>query len=221
MHAVRERAFLPGLAGIWDGKWVVVAATSSACHDIELGILVKWVVFLGTLHWPQGGVDLGCVSFVEVLIWRELWAGERLDLEKAVPRYRRAGRSISVSDVPFGPGTDIWRSCRYIGALFRALVALPGGIRRVVPCDVGANHRRLRHIGWERCGHGLTSRPRESASEGFLNEWLVLFGCPCGSPAALLGGVSPLRYFSGRFACRVPSWTLPARGHVQGLITEK
>ena len=31
-----------------------------------------------------------------------------------------------------------------------------------IPCDVGANHRRLRHIGWEKCGHGLTSRPRES-----------------------------------------------------------
>ena len=26
---------------------------------------------------------------------------------------------------------------------------------------------RLRHIGWEKCGHGLTSRPRESASEDF------------------------------------------------------
>ena len=40
--------------------------------------------------------------------------------------------------VPFGPGTDIWRSCRYIGALFLALVALPGSIRRFVSCEVGA-----------------------------------------------------------------------------------
>ena len=98
------------------------------------------------------------------------------ELEKAVPRYRRPGRSISVSAVPLGPGTDIWRSCRYIGALFRALVGLPGGIRRFVSCDVGANHCRLRHLGWEKCGHGLTSRPRES------------------SAAALLGGKLPLRY---------------------------
>ena len=44
---------------------------------------------------------------MEVLILLELWAGERLVLEKAVPRYRRAGRSISVSAVPVGPGTDI------------------------------------------------------------------------------------------------------------------
>ena len=85
---------------------------------------------------------------------------------------------------------------------------------------VGANHCGLRHIGWERCGHGLTSRPRESASEGFLNELLVLFGYPCDSAATLLGGVLPLRYCSGRFACQVPTWSLPAHGHVQGLIAE-
>ena len=75
--------------------------------------------------------------------------------------------------------------------MFRALVALPGGIRGFIPCEVGANHCRLRHIGWERCGHGLTSRPRESASEGFLSELLALFGYPSGSAAALLNGVLP------------------------------
>ena len=68
--------------------------------------------------------------------------GEKLDLEKAVPLSRGAGRSISVSAVPFGPGTDIWRSCRCIGALFRALVALPGvfvgsSLVRLVPITVG------------------------------------------------------------------------------------
>ena len=36
---------------------------------------MKWVASQGTLHWPQGGVDLevGDVSFVEVLILYELW----------------------------------------------------------------------------------------------------------------------------------------------------
>ena len=125
-----------------------------------------------------------------------MWAGERLDLEKAVPRYRRAGRSISVSAVPFGPDTDIWRSCRYIGALFRALDGLPVGIRRFVFCDIGANHCRLRHLVWEKCGHGFASRPRESASEGFLNELLVLFGYPSGSASVLLGGALPSVLFS-------------------------
>ena len=121
----------------------------------------------------------------------ELWAGERLELEKAVPGYCRPARSISVSAVPFGPGTDIWRSLWFIGALFRGLRDLPLGLRRVVPCDIGANHCRLRHIGWERCGHGLTSRPRVSSSEVFLDKLLVLFGSQDRSAAALLAGNLP------------------------------
>ena len=107
---------------------------------------------------------------------------------------------------------------------FRALVGLPGGIRWFVSCDVGASHCRLRHLGWEKSGkgvgHGLTSRPRELASEGFLNELLVLFGYPSASAAALLGGELLLRYCSGKLACRVTTWGLPARGHIQGLIAE-
>ena len=87
-------------------------------------------------------------------------------LEKAVPGIGGLGAQFQCRLVRFGPGTDVWRSCRFIGALSRALCALPGGISRFVLCDIGANHLRLRHIGWEKCGHGLTSRPRESASEG-------------------------------------------------------
>ena len=80
VHAVRDRAFLPGPAGIWDGEWGVVAATHIIYHDIELwpysvSMLVKWVASLCTLHWPQGGADLGVggVSYVELLILYELW----------------------------------------------------------------------------------------------------------------------------------------------------
>ena len=70
------------------------------------------------------------------------------------------------------------------------------------------------------CGHGLTSRPRESASEGFLKELLFLFGYQSGSASFLLGGELSLRYCSDRFACRVPTWGLPSHGHVRGLIIE-
>ena len=113
-----------------------------------------------------------------------------------------------------------WRSCRFIGALFRSLCALPDGIGRFVPCEIGANRIRLRHIGWEKCGHGLTSRPRESASEGFLDELLLLFWYPPGSAPALLEGTLPLRYYAGRFAGKVPTWRLPAGGHAADLDTE-
>ena len=82
--------------------------------------MVKWVSFLASLHWPAGGSDLGVggISYLELLILYELWAGERLSLEKATPRYLRPGRSISVSAVPFGPGIDIWRSCRGLFVCF-------------------------------------------------------------------------------------------------------
>ena len=199
--------FLPGPAGIWDGEWIALAAAPVAADYVgtwpcSVGILIKWVAFLSSLHWAAASADLGFggVSFVDILILCELWAGERLVLEKAVPRYLRPGRPISVPAVPFGPGTDIWLSCRFIGALFRAMCALPGGIGRFLPCDIGASHCRPRHIGWEKCEHGLTSRPRESTSEGFLNELLLLLRYPPRSAAALLEGTLPLRYCAGRFA---------------------
>ena len=47
------------------------------------------------------------------------------------------------------------------------------GLAGFLLCDVGANHCKLRHIGWEKCGHGLTSRPGESGSEVFLNDLFV------------------------------------------------
>ena len=225
VHAVRDRAFLPGPPGLWDSDWVNIPASLISAADIALwpyttGLLVKWVSFLASLHWPAGGSDLGVggISYVELLILYELWAGERLSLEKATPRYLRQGRSISVSAVPFGPGIDIWRSCRFLGALMRSLCLLPGGLGRFVPCSIGANHCRLRHIGWEKCGHGLTSRPRESASAHFLDELLALFRYPPGSGHALLAGTLPLRYCSTRFACMTPSWRLPALGSVRSLV---
>ena len=74
---------------------------------------------------------------------------------------------------------------------------------------------RLRHLGWERCCHGLTSRPRESASAPFLDQLLSLFHYPAGSSAALLDGTLLLRYCSFKFAAKVPFWVLP----VPGLLT--
>ena len=194
--AVRDRAFLPGPPGIFGIRnGFRFRLLQSVLRILLFGLIllvfwVKWVCFLNSLRWPVGDLDLGVggVSFVELLNLYELWAGERRSLKKAHPRYLRPGRPISVSAVPFGPSIDIWRSCRFIGALMRSLCLLPGGLRRFVPCCICANHCSLRHIGWEKCGHGLTSRPRESASELFLNELLSLFRYPPGSGPALLAG---------------------------------
>ena len=139
LHAVRDHAFLPKPPGIWDSECVNILASAICADDIAHwpktpGLLVRWVAFSGTLHWPAGGLDLGVggISSVELLILDELWAGERLSLEKATPRYLRPGRPISVSAVPFGPGIDIWRSCRFIGVLMSSLCLLPGGLGRFV-----------------------------------------------------------------------------------------
>ena len=41
-----------------------------------------------------------------------------------------------------------------------------------MPCSIGANHCGLRHIGWEKSGHSLTSWP----TKPFLDELSQLFG---------------------------------------------
>ena len=115
-------------------RLVLAAAEDVGGWPHSVGILVNWVAFLGTLRWSADMADpaVGGVSFVGMLVLSDLWAGERLVLEKASPRYRRFARSISVSAVPLGPGIDIWRSCRFIGALMRSLCTLPGGIGKFV-----------------------------------------------------------------------------------------
>ena len=121
--------------------------------------------------------------------------------------YLREGRPISVSAAPVGPGTAIWRSCRFWGCLLRSLSALPRAA-------LG-----LCHVGWERSGHGLTSRPLETAGVCFLSCLLSGFGYPEGCGAAMLEGALPRRHCSARFAVRKPSWKLPLDKHVRTLLT--
>ena len=93
IHAVRDRAFLPGPPGIWHSEWFQVPAAAISAADIALwpytpGLLVKWVSSLAILHWPAGGSDLGVggVSYLEELILYELWAGETLVRSKKCRR---------------------------------------------------------------------------------------------------------------------------------------
>ena len=67
------------------------------------------------MHCPDSVADsgVGGVSFFELLILYELWARERLVLEKAVPRNQRPGRPISVSAVLFGPGIAMLALTQY------------------------------------------------------------------------------------------------------------
>ena len=38
--------------------------------------------------------------------------------------------------------------------LVRALAKLPGGLGRFLPCELGSQISRLRHLGWNQCSHG-------------------------------------------------------------------
>ena len=57
----------------------VICAEDVCCWAYSVGMLVKWVAFLGTLHWPAAGTDLGEgeVSHVEMLAHfvRTFWLG--------------------------------------------------------------------------------------------------------------------------------------------------
>ena len=123
-----------------------------------------------------------------------------------------------MSAVPAGPSIDTWRSCRFLGAMLRALGGLPGGLGRFLPCRVGANHCRLRSIGWERCGRGLTSRPLEASDAGFLDDLLSLCGYPAGSGQSLVDGSLRIRYCSANFSHKKTTWGLPHSGGVAVLV---
>ena len=187
VHAVRDRAMLHGPPAIWVAEWAHIPAPAISAEDVAqcpftTGLVVKWVAFLGSLHWPAGGADLGVVgiSYVELLILDELWAGE------THPRYLRPGRPISVPAVPLGPGVDILRSCRFIGALMRSRCLLSGGLGRFVPCAIGANHCSFRHLGWEKSGHGPYLETTGKCLGGFLDELLQLFQYLPGLPVRCL-----------------------------------
>ena len=77
-------ASLPGPPGFLDSSWIQVDAGRITGDDISawpysVGILVRFTSFLGTLHWPSGSVDLGHfgISFLELLVLFEQWAGHR------------------------------------------------------------------------------------------------------------------------------------------------
>ena len=86
----------PGPAPFWHSHWISLLTSAVTAEDVDVwpysvGFLVKWVTFMGTLHWLAAGADLavGGISNLEMPKMYELWAGERLVLEKALPRYLR------------------------------------------------------------------------------------------------------------------------------------
>ena len=99
-----DLASLPGPPGFLNSSWIQVDAGHITGADISawpysVGILVRFTSFLGTLHWPSGSVDLGHfgISFLELLILFEQWAGHLLLCEKVTRLHVRAGPSYFIS----------------------------------------------------------------------------------------------------------------------------
>ena len=215
-----DLASLPGPPGFLNCTWVQIVAGRISDDDIaawpkSVGILIKFSSFLSQLHWPSGSVDMGHfgVSFLELLILFEQWAGHRLLCEKVTRPHVRAGRPISVSSVPVSEGIEIRHGCQFISNLVRALGKLSGGLGRFLPCQVGTHLSRLRHLGWNQCSHGLTSRPLESCHHSCLSAVCGILGYPKGSAAELLDGVLKLRCCTTPFSNRFPTWFLPSVGN--------
>ena len=161
-----DLASLPGPPGFLHSSWVQVDSGHIAGSDIaawpySVGILVKFTSFLATLHWPSGTEDFGHlgISFLELLILFEQWAGHRLLCEKVTRPHVRAHRPILIPSVPVSEGIEIRHCCQFLSSVLRALSELSGGLGRFLPCNLGSHMSRLRHLGWNQCFDGLSSRP--------------------------------------------------------------
>ena len=201
-------ASLPGPPGFLNSSWVQLAAGRINGADIaawpySVGILVKFTSFLSTLHWPSGSADLGHfgISFLELLILFEQWAGHRLLSEKVTRPHVRANRPIEIRHV-----------CQFLSSLLRALAKLPGGLGRFLPCGLGSHMSRVRHLGWNQYSHGLTSRPLESCHHQCLKAACGDLGYPKGSASELLDGTLMLRHCTTLFTMHFPPWSLPRVG---------
>ena len=64
-------------------------------------------------------------------------------------------------------------------------------------------------MGWGQCGHGLSSRPRESCDLHILTPLLHFFGYLVGAATELFSGTLKLRYSSTPFSKKFPSWPVP------------
>ena len=160
-----------------------------------LVFLVRFTSFLNTLHWLSGSVDLGHfgISFSELLILFEQWAGHRLLSEKVTRPHVGANRPILLPSVLVSEGIEIRHGCQFLGSLVRALSKVTGGFGRFLPCVLGSHMSRSRHLGWNQCSHGLSSRPLESCHHQCLKAVCGVLVYPNGAGAELLDGTLKLR----------------------------
>ena len=94
-------AFLPGPPDFLDSTWVALDPLPITPDDVaawpySVDILLVFSSFLASLHWPQGGSDLGKfgISYFELLLMFEVFSGVRLQTEKTVRPHLRSRRPL-------------------------------------------------------------------------------------------------------------------------------
>ena len=158
------------------------------------------------------------ISFLELLILFEQWAGHRLLSEKVTRPLVRANRPILIPSVPVSERIEIRHGCQFLSSLVRAFAKLHGGLGRFLPCWLGSHMSRLRHLGWNKCSHGLTSRPLEW-NPVIINTFEAVYdvlGHPRGSALELLDGTLKLGHCTSLFTIRFPPSSLPRFGNGGG-----
>ena len=119
--------------------------------------------------------------------------------EKVTRPHVRANRPILIPSVPVSDGIEIRHGCQFLCSFVRALAKLPGGLGQFLPCELGSHMSRKRHLGWNHCSHGLTSRPFESCHHRCLKAVCGVLGYPKASALELLDGTLKLRHCTDLF----------------------
>ena len=106
-----DRASLPRPPDFLDSTWVALDPLPITSDDVaawpySVDILLVFSSFLASLHWPQGGSDLGKfgISYFELLLMFEVFTGVRLQTEKTVRPRLRSRRPIIFSGFSSGKG---------------------------------------------------------------------------------------------------------------------
>ena len=111
-----DHATLPGPPCFLGSTWCTLYPLPITQDDVakwpcSVDILLVFSSFLASLHWPQGNPDLG-ISYFELLLMFEIFAGHRLHAEKAVRPHLRSRRPLVFSgfSVGFGARDPAWVS---------------------------------------------------------------------------------------------------------------
>ena len=99
-----DHATLPGPPGFLSSTWCTLYPLPITQDDVavwpySVDILLVFSSFLASLHWPQGSPDLGKfgISYFELLLMFEIFAGHRLLAEKTVRPHLRPRRPLVFS----------------------------------------------------------------------------------------------------------------------------